>query len=156
MNASHAEKWTWTGHEAVLESTRQALLDYLRDLHVKDAVLLNSLAADCLSHARRRVAPGFSGELLRRAIEEAQRRVDSALARLLGLSATRDLHALAGARAALLLCAKDASTDFLFDQGTPDTDRLSRLKALLPKATPAESPRAMVPQKFDFFLFKSS
>ncbi len=156
MKAATAAKMAWTGHEADLQSTRIVLLEYLRRLGVKEPALLDALATECLSHARRRVAPGLNDELLRRAIEEAQRRMDAALARVLDFNATRDLHALAGARAALLMCGEAPSTDFLFEKQEPDSERLSRLKAKLPVATPPETPRAMAPQKLEFLFFKSS
>lgn len=156
MKAGSAERITWTGHEAVLESARASLLDYLRDLGMRDPALVNALALECLNHARRRVGPGLRDELLRRAIEEVQRRMDVAVARWLGLNASRDAHTIAGARAALLMCRKVPSTDFLFDHPEPDPEFVSRLKAVLPMATPPESPRAMAPQKLDFFLFKSA
>lgn len=151
-----AERIAWTGHEAVMESVRQGLLDYLRDLGMRDADALDAVALECLHQARKRVGPGLRDELLRRSIEEAQRRMDVAIAHWLGLNTARNAHAIAGARAALLMCSRGASTDFLFNHNEPDPDLVSRLRAVLPAATPPESPRAMAPQKLEFFLFKSA
>lgn len=156
MKSATAAKMTSAGHEADVESTRNALADYLHRLGVSDRGLRDALVTECLKRAGSRVAPGLHDELLRRSIEEAQRRMDSALARLLGLSVTRDLHTIAGARAALLMCSKRASTDFLFDDRLHEPERAFRLKAILPMATPPESPRTMAPQKLEFFLFKSA
>ncbi len=156
MKAGSAGRIGWTGHEATMEATHASLLDYLRDLGMRDSALMHSVALQCLNQARKRVGPGLRDELLRRAIEEVQRRMDVAIARWLELSSARDAHTVAGARAALLMCRRGSSTDFLFDHAEPDPDWVSRLKAILPAATPPESPRAMAPQRLEFFLFKSA
>ena len=141
---------------AAWEQAGEHLVDYLRNLGVNDPSLVQSLAADCLSRARNRVSTGSVDDLLRRAIEEAQRHMDASVAKLLGLSPTRDAHKIAEARAALLFRATGQSTDFLF--GAPDTEqaRVPRLKASLPVPTPPEAPIAMPVQKIDFLFFKST
>lgn len=156
MKTMHAERAAGTGVPAIPDGIRERLIDYLHRLGVQDPELSQSLAAHCLSHAKRRVGAGMNDELLRRAIEEAQHCMDAGLARLLGLSVTRDAHTIAGARTALLMCMQDGSTDFVFSHTEPEHHRLSRLKAALPRPVPPESPRAMLPQKLDFFFFKSS
>lgn len=149
-------KSSWCQYEPVIDSVRGELHDYLEALGIRGDALLQSLAMECLQVARNRVGPGSRDELLRRAIEEAQRRFDSAIARLLGLSVTRDQHLVAGMRAALLLCGPAASSDFLFEPGEADVEVIVKLKACAPVATPPEVPRPMVPQKLEFVFFKSS
>lgn len=156
MTGLSAERTSWAGFEPVVESTRPVLREYLRALGISGEQLLNSLATECLNVARRRVGPGSREELLRRAIEEAQRRLDAALARSLGLSPTRDVHQIAGARAALLIYGKQPSSDFLFDRDAVDPDVITGLKAVSPMPVPPEVPRPMVPQKLEFLFFKSS
>lgn len=155
MSAAIA-KTSWSEHEPIVESVRRSLHDYLRVLGLRGEPLLNAFATECLQVARRRVGPGSGDELLRRAIEEAQRRFDTALAHRLGFSMTRDQHQIAGARAALLMCRPCPSSDFLFESGEADPALLARLKACAPVATPPEVPRPMAPQKLEFFLFRSS
>jgi hypothetical protein len=147
---------SWSEHEPVIESVRSELCDYLRALGIRGEPLLSKFATECLQVARRRVGPGSGDELLRRAIEEAQRRFDAAIAHLLGLSVTRDQHQVAGARAALLMCGLASSSELLFEPGEADPDLIARLKNCAPVATPAEALRPMVPQKLEFFLFRSS
>lgn len=156
MKTAHAGKRAATDTDRAPASVRSRLTDYLQRLGVGSPQLLDALASHCLSRARKRSPAGSGEELLRRAIEEAQNRMDFGLARLLGLNPTRDAHTIAGARAALLMCRRRQSTDFVFTPDEPDPERLARLQAALPVATPPESPRPMMPQKLQFRFFKSS
>jgi uncharacterized heparinase superfamily protein len=67
-----------TAHAA--SEVGEVVKSYLRRLRFRDAALIDRLAAECVERARRRVARHDSAELSRRAIEEAQRRLDQALA----------------------------------------------------------------------------
>jgi hypothetical protein len=135
-----------------------SLQDYLVELGIRDSSLRQSLARDCLAQARKLAGTGNGDELSLRAIEEVQRRLDGALARILGLNPIRDAAKIAGARAALLLCSHGASSDDLFDSAdTGDRqERIARLAACLPLATPPEAHQDMPAQPFDFLFFKSS
>jgi hypothetical protein len=128
---------------------------YLRRLRFRDSVLIERLAAECVELARRRVAGHDPAELARRAVEEAQRRLDQALARALGVDASREPSLIAGARAALLLGDAGISADELYLNFAVNPELASRLQRHFPLAQPPEAPVAMPAQKLRFFLFKS-
>jgi hypothetical protein len=134
------------------------LLEYLASVGIRDAALRQSIANDCLARALKVSGPGTDRDLSVTAIEEAHRRVDGALARLLGLNPIRDAAKVAGARAALLMCSCNDSADFLFDGSPPgeDASRIARLLACAPMATPPEAHQEMPAQPFRFLFFKSS
>ncbi len=128
---------------------------YWRTLGLTDEVLIASLSADCLSRARRLVGRPVPAELLRRAIEEAQRRFDHALATAIGLPPSNDPHPLAAARAALLL-TPDRAADRLFRHDETTRELKEQIMPHLPQSTPPEAPVSMVPVTLRFWLFKST
>ncbi len=128
---------------------------YWRRLGVSDAALLERLTWDCLHRAKHRVARGSEEELLLRSMEEAQRRLDHALARALGLPPAVDAHTLAAVRAAFLMGDVGLSADNLFRSGDPSPEFQARLWTLLPKSTPPEAPMSMPEAPLRFWLFKS-
>ncbi|HYE35060.1 hypothetical protein [Methylocaldum sp.] len=129
---------------------------YLRSLGLSQQSLVDELADDCLNRAQRRVGRGAGDELLRRAVEEAQRRFDHALARTMRLSPSKDTHPIAAARAALLLTGSPLAGDALF--GNPDQSPESgeMLREILPRPTPPEDHISMAEQPLRFWLFKST
>jgi len=117
---------------------------YLRKLGLTDEGLIARLAAECLESARRRVAPGCESELLRRALEQAQRRFNQVLAKTLGLTGTPDdERSLAAARAAILLRAQPSPTDGLFNGRHDVQEWVGQIRQTLPVSTPPESPLDM-------------
>jgi len=134
------------------------LWDYLERLGVRDETLRESLARECLVQARRAMGDGAEEQLVARALEEVQRRLDRALAKGLGLNPIRDAARIAGLRAALLMCTHGISADFLFHglEAEGGTDQIARLVACLPRATPPEAQLAMPPQALEFLFFKSA
>lgn len=142
-----------TGH--VASEVGEAVKSYLRRLRFRDPALIDRLTAECVERARRRVARHDSAELSRRAIEEAQRRLDQALARALGVNASREPSLIAGARAALLLGDLGIGADELYLNASANPEFASRLQRHRPQAQPPEAQVAMQPQKLRFFLFKS-
>ena len=132
------------------------VIAYLRKLGLRDQDLISHLGEACLHRASRRAAPGAHHELLRRALEEAQRRFDHALALSLSLQGTKNQHALAAARAALLLGNTALESEkFLHAQGDMRGEAGSLLQAT-PQATPPESRLPMHEQEFSFFFTRSS
>ncbi len=140
---------------AIPPSVHDRVEAYWRRLGVVDAALLERLTWDCLHRAKHRVGRSSEEELLLRALEEAQRRLDHALARALGLPPAVDAHALAAARAAFLLGDAGLGADNLFRSGDPSPEFQARLKALLPCSTPPEAPLSMPEAPLRFWLFKS-
>lgn len=128
---------------------------YWRQLGFKDSVLIESLSKDCLQRARRLVVRPDDAELLRRALEEAQRRFDHALASAMGIAPSNDPKPLAAARAALLL-APDLSADTLFRHDESTRELAERLRAAKPVAVPPEAHLEMKPVPIDFWLFQST
>jgi hypothetical protein len=139
----------------VASEVGEAVKSYLRRLRFRNPALIDRLAAECVERARRRVARHDSAELSRRAIEEAQRQLDRALARALGVNASREPSLIAGARAALLLGDVGIGADELYLNSAVNPEFASRLQRHRPQAQPPEAPVAMEPQKLRFFLFKS-
>lgn len=127
---------------------------YWRGLGLRDPVLIDGLSRDCLQRARRLVVREDGEALLRRAIEEAQRRFDLALASAMELPPSNDPQPLAMARAALLLSGEGAETLFRHDETTRTLK--ARLSPQLPVPIPPESPLTMRPVAIDFWLFDSA
>lgn len=142
-------------HEAFADAVKARLIAYLGRLGLRDASLIDTLAEECLHRARRRTAPGSQDELLRRALEEAQRRFDHAIALTLNVAGAKDFRLVAGARAALLLC-KDGDSDSLFRRHEELAEMASRLRAGAPVATPPEANLAMPDQPIAFLFSGSS
>lgn len=137
----------------------QLLWDYLDRVGVRNEALRASLARQCLKQARKGAGLQVAEQqLASEAIEEAQRRLDRALAQGLGLHPVRDAAKLAGLRAALAMGPPDLSADFLFEGRDADNreQQLARLLARLPIATPPEAHLPMPAQPFHFVFFKSS
>lgn len=128
---------------------------YWRQLGLKDPVLIGSLAHDCLHRARRLIGRPDDGELLRRALEEAQRRFDHALANAMGMPPSNDPQPLAAARAALLL-SPEWSGDTLFRHDETTRQLAESLRSVLPVSVPDESHLTMKTVPLDFWLFKST
>ncbi|QJD28908.1 hypothetical protein [Methylococcus geothermalis] len=158
MSAEPAAVSTFMASESTGHGTSEigeTVKSYLQRLRFRDAALIERLAAECVERARRRVARHDSAELLRRAIEEAQRRLDQALARALGVNVSREPSLIAGARAALLLGDLGISADELYQNSAVNPELTSRLQRHYPVPQPPEAPGAMPRQKLRFFLFKS-
>ena len=134
---------------------KQRIADYWRRLGLTNQDLIDSLTHDSLSRARRLVVRATEAMLLRRALEEAQRRFDHALASAMGMPPSNDPHPLAAARAALLL-TPDLTADSLFAHDDSTRQLRGRLQGLLPRSTPEESPMEMTPVSLRFWLFKST
>jgi hypothetical protein len=133
------------------------LFAYLDRLGVRDPALREDLADESLLRAHRKVAPGCDEELLRRALEELQRRFDGALARTLGLSGNRDAQTIAAARAALLLDGSLRSKTERLLHGSEDLPAVAeQLRAAIPRSTPPEAPLAMDDQIISFFFSRPS
>lgn len=131
------------------------IADYWKSLGLTDATLITSLSQDCLAKARRLVGRGSSPQLLRRSLEEAQRRFDHALAAAIGLPPSNDPQPLAAARAALLL-SKGFTADCLFAHDEATRQLQERLSQALPQSTPPEARVSMTPAPISFWLFKST
>lgn len=128
---------------------------YWRELGLKDPILIESLSHDCLHRARRLIGRPDDGELLRRALEEAQRRFDHALANAMGMPPSNDPQPLAAARAALLL-SPEWSGDTLFRHDETTRQLAERLRSAIPVSVPPESHLTMKTVPLDFWLFKST
>ena len=136
-----------------IDAVGKRVTAYFRQLGVKDEQLLESLSQECLHRAIRKLAPTVpQEELLRRALEEAQRRFDHALAHALNLP-NPDFHSTASAEAALLLGGD--SSDFLFSPKDEPAERIDRLNKALPYPTPPETPLGMEAQPISFFFDSS-
>lgn len=129
---------------------------YWRHLGLTDPGLVERLGDECLHRAQRRVVKGADEELLRRALEEAQRRFDHALARAAHLPPSNDHHPVAAARAAFLMAADRFSADALFDSTDPPPDFGPSLQEFLPHSTPPEARLVMPETPLRFWLFKST
>ena len=129
--------------------------DYLRHLRLTDEVLIQSLAEDCLRRAQRLMGRESEAELVRRGLEEAQRRFDHALAAAVGMPPSNDPHPLAAIRAALLL-NDQLSSDALFRHDHTTLELKDALREALPRSTPEEARLEMKPVPFDFWLFTST
>lgn len=129
---------------------------YLRQLGLKDDTLIAELAQDCLECARHRAAPGSEHELLRRALEEAQRRFNQALVKTLHIARPHDDdRPLAAARAAVLLRTPPFPTEALFRDDSNPPEWADELTLSLPVSTPPESPLDMHETHLRFWLFTS-
>ena len=129
---------------------------YLHKLGLRDPALIKALTDACLHRASRRAAPGGRHELLRRALEEAQRRFDNALGQSLNLHGSKNAHALAAARAAILLEDTAVDTDHLMRAPQDLSGAVGSLDPHLPRATPPESRLSMHEQPISFFFSRSS
>jgi len=141
--------------EEVADAVLKRVREYWRTLGLSDEVLIDSLSADCLIRGRRLVSRTHPEELLRRALEEAQRRFDHALAAAFGLPPSNDPYPLAAARAAFLM-APNISADTLFRHDETTRQLRESLAGQLPQSTPPESPLEMLPVPLDFWLFQST
>lgn len=129
---------------------------YLKRLGLQDPALTRQLAEECLERARRRAAPGSESELLRRSLEEAQRRFNQALSTALGINKVEDdERPLAAARAAFLLRGQALPADELFRDPVHAQEWAGAVSSALPNATPPESPLEMHAHPLRFWLFKS-
>lgn len=128
---------------------------YLKTLGLSDEILIQNLAGDCLRRAQRLMGRDSEAELVRRGLEEAQRRFDHALASAVGMPPSNDPHPLAAVRAALLL-NDDLSSDALFRHDQSTRELSENLQRAVPRPTPDEAPLSMRPVPFDFWLFQST
>lgn len=144
-----------------IDFVKARVITYLGTLGLRDAASMDKLSEECLQRARRRAAPGDRDELLRRALEEAQRRFEAAIARLMGVSGIKDFHIVAASRAALLLGgASDICIDSLmhgFEDQAESAARVNAwLKAALPQPTPPEASLPMHEHPISFFFSPSA
>jgi hypothetical protein len=129
------------------------LARYLTELGVTDSALLDSLADEAMHRARRQVAPGSAEELLRRSLEELQRRFDNGVSRMMNLASARTPHDLAAGRAAFLLDNRlREHLNSIFHGAAHDEVLEAQLRASLPQSTPHESPMSMRDQEISFFF----
>jgi hypothetical protein len=160
---SHAHKAEKLAHpkgeaavpHAVPAHIKERVVAYWRRLGLTDPALIDSLAEDCLHRAKRRLGRRTDEALLMRTLEEAQRRFDHALARALRLPPSGDIHAIAAARAALLLSGDGLGSDCLFRPGEPPPEFQAQLQAALPRSTPPEAHLSMPEAPLSFWLFES-
>ncbi|WP_221047415.1 hypothetical protein [Methylogaea oryzae] len=136
----------------LLHDAEDAVRGYLQQLGFGVAAI-DSVVPLCLAKARKRVGRGPAAveELRRRAVEDAQRRLDRALGHLLGFEAD-DLSNLARARAALFLDGVGFPKDNLLSGQPVSPEAVSALAAHLPTATPPEAPLPMKHQTFSFIF----
>ncbi len=133
------------------ENLKQHVRAYLRKLRFQDLELVEALTMECLHRARWRVGQD-PRKSLRRAFEEAQHRLDQALARALGLHLPKDAAMVAAAKAALLLTQAPVRADDLIRSSPERAALLASLKAKLPMATPPEAPASMPTQLLKFWV----
>ena len=159
MNSATSVDGSGTGAVASPDFEEQPMLGkiaaYWKMLGLTDDDLIASLSGDCLRSARRLVGRASSVDLLRRALEEAQRRFDHALATAAGLPPTYDPHPLAAARATLLL-SNGFAADCLFAHDDATRQLKERLDHSLPQPTPPEARVNMTPVPLRFWLFPST
>jgi hypothetical protein len=129
---------------------------YWQRLGLTDAELIERLVDECLSRARRVIVHGSEDELLRRSLEEVQRRLDHALAQSLDLPPSQDTRPLAALRAAFLLSGQRSSADALFRPGPPARPLGEAIRHALPQPTPPEAPLSMTEAPLRFWLFRSA
>ncbi|MFN3919435.1 MAG: hypothetical protein ACK4JF_03985 [Methylohalobius sp.] len=134
-----------------IEQLKEHVAAYLKRLRFADPDLIEDLASECLDRASGRERWDLQ-RLLRRALEEAQRRLDLALAQGLGLRLPEDAAAVTAARAALLLTQDPVCADDLIRPSPERSALLARLKAHLPLAIPPEVPGAMPIQDLEFWV----
>ena len=131
------------------------VMAYLGRLGLTDVALMRQVAEECLERARRRAAPGSESELLRRSLEEAQRRFNHALGTALDIRQGHDERSLAAARAAFLLRSDALPADELFRSPDGPHDWAEALSRALPQSTPPEAPLEMHQHPLRFWLFRS-
>jgi hypothetical protein len=143
LEAVHASK----------EATMKSLTAYLKKLGLKDTHLLETLSVEFMQRARWRVAPDVPHEeVLRLALEEAQRRFDNAIIHTLNFT-SKDFQLIAAVRAAILLNGE--SSDFLFQPEDNQAERIAKIQVALPMATPPEARLGMEEQPISFFFSSS-
>jgi len=138
------------GHDpAALHQVRSRLQAYLGKLGVTAEDIAAPLLDESMRRAERRSAPGDADELLRRALEELQRRIDSAVAKALDLNTVTDTNRIAAARArALLSRSPRQQLQSLLKSATGP----SAAAPALPFATPPEERLSMHPEPIAFFF----
>ena len=142
-------------HDVVLEFGIQ-VSNYLHALGLVDQYLINQLVEECLSNAKRHTPDDEHDYLLKYALEEAQRRIDQAIARALRLQISRDQKPISAARAAMLLSEGSISVDALFLSPEASDEAITRILEVLPQAVPPEEPLEMKPAQLCFWLFRSA
>ncbi|NJD07967.1 MAG: hypothetical protein FIA97_15955 [Methylococcaceae bacterium] len=138
-------------HDAAsLNLVRRRLTAYLEQLKVTDPGLIETLLEESMKRAERRSASGDTDELMRRALEEIQRRIDAAVAKVYGLNPVKDMHRVAAARA---LSLKSGSPNLQLEAvlRSASADDTPALPAL-PAATPPEARLSMHPEPIAFFF----
>ena len=136
--------------EASLQRVRQRLSAYLEQLGVTDTDLAAPLVNESMKRAERRSAPGATGELMRRALEELQRRIDGAVAKVYGLNPVKDAHRVAAARA---LSLKSGAANLRLQAVLRRAVTESAVEVPgLPAATPPEARLTMHPEPIAFFF----
>jgi AcrR family transcriptional regulator len=133
------------------EKLKEFVADYLRQLRFSDPEVIETLALECLEWAAKRSSPDLQG-ILRRALEQAHRLLDRALAQALKLHLPEEAAAVSAAKAALLLACEPICADDLIKPSPAQEALALRLKAHLPLATPPEVPGAMPHQDLEFWL----
>lgn len=140
--------------QATLQRVRQRLSTYLQQLGVTDAGLVARLMEESMQRAERRSAPGATDELMRRALEEIQHRIDAAVAKVYGLNPVKDAHRVAAARALSLRSnAARLRLETLLRHALSEAPL--EIPAL-PAATPPEARLTMHPEPIAFFFGPST
>lgn len=142
--------------EADVDDVCQRLVIYFRHLGYRDAAQIDTLVGECLQKARRKVAHGSRDELIRRALEEAQRRFESTIASVLALNGSKDMRSVAAASAALLLGGVEGLDITGLLQSEDPSEWLQRLRAALPRPVPPEAHLSMHEQPIRFFFSRST
>lgn len=132
-------------------AARRSVISYLTRIGLKDEDLVRGITDHCLYRARRRVGHSWHEELPRRAIEEAMRKVDMAIAHAFGDSYA-DSRNLARIRVALELGRVAFPLEALLRGGEIPPDARDALLSVLPLATPPEAPQPLAAQRFEFFI----
>jgi len=131
-----------------LDEINQHVAEHLYSLGVRDCALSERLVRECVGEARR--CPGVSekSQLLRRSIEEAERRVDQALAGLCGDERSKGVS-IERLRAALHLDeGTTLSVDEIIQAVRLRPDVFERLASIIRRATPPEAPLTMEKHSF--------
>lgn len=131
-------------------AARRKVTDYLLRLGLRDEELIQGIADYCVYRARRRVGRSGHEELPRRAIEEVMRRMDKTIAHAFGVVGADAQH-LARFQVAMELGCVAFPVEPLLRGGEIPLEARDVLLSALPQATPAESHRPLVEQRFEFF-----
>jgi len=131
-----------------LEELNQHVAEHLYSLGVRDCALSERLARECVVEACRCPGGSDKSQLRRRSIDEAQRRIDQALARLCADERSKGVP-IEQLRAALHLDEFETlSVDEIVEAVCLRPEMFERLESILRRPTPPEAPLAMEKRSF--------